>query len=122
MTLSSYERLGLRSMGFRIDLDLDDTFGNALKKYRKWKGWTQAELAEKMGMTSNYYGLIERDSNQFPKRRRIYEIAEALELKGIETRDLLLRAGRLSYEDFPMGMGFDLGITVEEWGDELSGK
>jgi|ETNmetMinimDraft_2_1059921.scaffolds.fasta_scaffold181610_2 hypothetical protein len=33
--LTDSEYLGLRSIGFNVKIDPDDTFGTALKKYRK---------------------------------------------------------------------------------------
>lgn len=36
------------------------TIGENLKKYRKQKGYTQSELAEKAGMSMTFYANLER--------------------------------------------------------------
>ena len=50
-----------------------------MKRYRKLKGMTQEELAEKAGTSTNYIGTIET-GKKFPSPQMIEKIAQALEL------------------------------------------
>lgn len=55
--------------------------------YRKKRGYTQAELAEKVNLSTNYIGLIERGNNgKSYSMATLLSIAEALD---IDVKELL---------------------------------
>ena len=56
---------------------LQEVFCENLKKNRKRVGLTQEVLAEKIGVTPKYYGVIER-GKKFPSVQIIENIADAL--------------------------------------------
>lgn len=68
-------------------------FGKRLKKFRKTKGLTQEQLAEKAGLHHTFIGAVERGSKN-PSLESIAKIAEAL---GISLRELF-PPNRLSSE------------------------
>jgi transcriptional regulator with XRE-family HTH domain len=43
-----------------VSNDIRIRFGNRLRHLRKKKGWTQAELADRLGMDRSYVGEIEQ--------------------------------------------------------------
>lgn len=53
--------------------------GNEIKKLRKVKGYTQAQLAEMSGISDNYIGYIER-GKQPPSLITLEKIATALDV------------------------------------------
>ncbi len=55
--------------------------GLKIAYYRKMKGYTQANLAERIGMSTAYLGQIERGNrgNSF-SLETLYQIADALEI------------------------------------------
>jgi len=55
--------------------------GKKLKKARKSMNLTQVQLAEKVGITSNYYSMIERGVVENPGTKNITKIAKVLKLK-----------------------------------------
>lgn len=59
--------------------------GLKIAYYRKKKGYTQAALAQQIGMSAAYLGQIERGNrgNSF-SLETLYQIADALEI-GVET-------------------------------------
>lgn len=61
-------------------MELEDIFGELLKKLRQDKGLSQDKLAEKCGLHVNYISFLERGINQ-PSLKTIFLISEALELK-----------------------------------------
>lgn len=55
--------------------------GLKIASYRKKKGYTQAQLAEMVGISSNYLSLIERgNKGQSYSMETLFKIAEALEI------------------------------------------
>lgn len=55
--------------------------GLKIAYYRKKKGYTQAQLAEIVGISSNYLSLIERgNKGQSYSMETLFKIAEALEI------------------------------------------
>ena len=54
--------------------------GGTLKKLRKSLGLTQAQVAEKAGISSNYYSMIERDQKDNLSSNTMKGIAKALKL------------------------------------------
>jgi transcriptional regulator with XRE-family HTH domain len=63
-----------------------------MKIYRNALGLTQAQLAEKIGTSTHYIGMIETQ-NKFPSPEMVEKIAIAL---GIDTIDLFSIEKRLS--------------------------
>ena len=61
--------------------------GLKIAYYRKKKGYTQTQLAEMVGISSNYLSLIERGNNGHSySMETLFKIAEALE---VNANDLL---------------------------------
>lgn len=61
--------------------------GLKIAYYRKKKGYTQAQLAEMVGISSNYLSLIERgNKGQSYSMETLFKIAEALD---VNVNDLL---------------------------------
>lgn len=61
--------------------------GLKIAYYRKKKGYTQTQLAEMVGISSNYLSLIERgNKGQSYLMETLFKIAEALE---VNANDLL---------------------------------
>jgi transcriptional regulator with XRE-family HTH domain len=59
---------------------LKDVFIQNLKNYRKYKGISQAALAERCNTSTSYIGQIEI-GNRFPSLEMIEKIAEGLGIK-----------------------------------------
>lgn len=55
--------------------------GKSLKKARKSLKLRQIDVAEKAGITSNYYAMIERDEIENPGSKVMTKIAKVLKLK-----------------------------------------
>jgi len=70
-----------------------ELFGKRLRKFRKDRGLTQEQLAEKAGLHHTFIGAVERGSKN-PSLDSISKISEAL---GISLRDLF-PPNRLSSE------------------------
>jgi transcriptional regulator with XRE-family HTH domain len=54
-----------------------------IRLVREAKGWTQEEVADKLQMSSNGYGDIERGATD-PKLSRLLQLAELFEMKPAE--------------------------------------
>lgn len=61
-----------------------EQIGKSLKKARKSFGLIQAQVAEKAGITSNYYSMIERGEIENPGSKVMSDIAKVLKLKSSE--------------------------------------
>jgi putative transcriptional regulator len=68
-----------------MDLDLD--MKNRIRVLRAEKGWSQAELAEKVGVSRNSLNAVENDKFD-PSLPLAFRIAELFELK---IEDVFLR-------------------------------
>lgn len=55
--------------------------GKTLKKVRKSMGLTQAQVAKKVGISSNYYSMIERGEKENPGTNIMTKIAKVLKLQ-----------------------------------------
>jgi transcriptional regulator with XRE-family HTH domain len=64
--------------------NIRDVFANNLKQFRQARGWSQAYLAEKVDISTNYIGLLE-NTVKFPSSNMIQKLACAL---GIDPTDL----------------------------------
>ncbi|MDR1803484.1 MAG: helix-turn-helix domain-containing protein [Treponema sp.] len=65
---------------------LQDIFVKNLKKYRRKSGFTQAQLAEKVNVSTHHIGMIELSRN-YPTLELVERIANAL---NIEIHELFL--------------------------------
>lgn len=59
--------------------------GNRIRAYRKLKGYTQQEFAEKMGISVSLLGSVERGMKE-PSRKLLEQMGQLLE---IEVKELL---------------------------------
>jgi transcriptional regulator with XRE-family HTH domain len=62
---------------------LRDILANNIKKYRHERGVTQAKLAEKAGISTQFIAMIEL-SRQFPSPEVLDQIADALEIEAYQ--------------------------------------
>jgi transcriptional regulator with XRE-family HTH domain len=67
--------------------DIRTVLAANLKKSRLDRGWSQAKLAEKIGTSPHYIGMMET-KNKFPSSEMIQKLASAL---GIDPTELFLR-------------------------------
>ena len=56
------------------------TIGSKIKKIREIKGYTQEDMADKLGMSAQGYGKLERDEADIPYSR-LEQIARAFNMK-----------------------------------------
>ena len=57
-------------------------FGDLLRRWRASAGFTQEELAESTGLTTQAISLLERGERRRPQRYTVLKLSEALELEG----------------------------------------
>lgn len=62
-------------------MNSQERIGKKLKKARKELGLRQSDVAEKVGISSNYYSMIERGEEDNPGSRIMINIAKVLNLK-----------------------------------------
>jgi transcriptional regulator with XRE-family HTH domain len=62
------------------DRELRAVLGQNLKKYRKKRGWSQADLAENARISTTYLGDIER-GNKWPYPATLLNLAKALDVE-----------------------------------------
>ena len=54
--------------------------GKNIRKYRKSKGWTQRELAEKCSYTENFIGDLENETFKTCSLNTLYHISKILDI------------------------------------------
>jgi putative transcriptional regulator len=54
-------------------------FGPVLRNLRIERGWTQAELGEKLGVAPQHVSMLE-SSRKFPSLQMLFQVAEAFEV------------------------------------------
>ena len=59
------------------------TFGKRVKELRLERGLTQQELAEKIGVSTNYVGMVER-AERNTSLLMVFKIAKALDIRTSE--------------------------------------
>lgn len=69
------------------------SFATLLRRYRRAAGLTQAELAERAGLSTKAISSLERGVNQFPRRDTLRLLFDALQLN--EEHRRLLEAARV---------------------------
>jgi len=85
--MSSKKRLLNCIQGIQCGMtNIRDLLAKNMRLYRNAQGSTQAYLAEKVGTSTHYIGMIE-NKNKFPSPEMIERIAFAL---GIDTIDLFM--------------------------------
>jgi transcriptional regulator with XRE-family HTH domain len=67
--------------------NIRDVLAANLKQFRRVRGWSQAYLAEKVGTSTNYIGMLE-NAAKFPSSGMVHKLAYAL---GIDPTDLFSR-------------------------------
>ena len=77
-----------------------------LKSYRTVRGWSQAKLAEKAGISTQYVGMIETKI-KFPSADMLQKLATALKIdpaelfyKEIDPKTIRINAQKAAIEDF----------------------
>lgn len=77
------------------------SFARELKAARRARGWTQAELAERVGIATEVCGRLERGA-ALPRARTLVRLAEAL---SVSTDQLLGRTSGRVEEGRPLAAG-----------------
>jgi transcriptional regulator with XRE-family HTH domain len=85
--------------------NIRDVLANNLKQFRQARGWSQAYLAEKVNISTNYIGLLE-NTVKFPSSKMIQKLACALEIdptelfsKGIDPISSMKQYQKAALED-----------------------
>lgn len=84
----------LRPLDERDRLQLESALGQTVRRLRRYKDLSQAELAERAGLARNHVGEIERLGGE-PKLQTIVSLAGGL---GIHASELLARAEAFARE------------------------
>ena len=61
-------------------IDIYNTIGKNIKKYRIQKGWTQKELAEQLLLSDSFIGKLESVTRQTLSTDTLEQIANALDV------------------------------------------
>lgn len=65
---------------------VDQALGQALRKLRTERGWSQSDLALRAGMDRNYLSLIELGRNS-PSVRMLLQLCQALDVRAATVLD-----------------------------------
>jgi transcriptional regulator with XRE-family HTH domain len=86
--------------------DIRELLASNLKTYRAARGWSQANLAEKTGTSTQYIGMIETKI-KFPSSNMLHKLAKALGIdpaelfhKDIDPETTMKNAQKAVIEDF----------------------
>ena len=86
--------------------DIRELLATNLKSYRMARGWSQAKLAEKAGVSTQYIGMIETRV-KFPSSDMLQKLARALRVdpaelfyRKIDPKTTRLNAQKAVIEDF----------------------
>lgn len=75
----------MRSVPNHLDTPLCyGTFGSTIARSRKARKWTQAELADRAGISRNYVSLIERGEAKNLSVRVLVRLGRTLELSVVD--------------------------------------
>ena len=66
---------------------VDQALGQALRKLRTERGWSQSELALRVEMERNYLSLIELGRSSPPSVRMLLRLCMALDVRAAEVLD-----------------------------------
>ncbi len=89
------------------------TIGHKIKKVRELKGFTQETMAEKLSMSVQGYGKLERDETDLPYSR-LHQIAEAFKMR---VEDLVAFDERFVLNNYGEIKGNQIGLNA--FPDEL---
>lgn len=96
------------------------TTGQILKQERIRRGYSQRDLAEKMGVTSAYISQCERDLRK-PKKETLRKFAEALEMDMYSIVDFDTASSLLSDDINELESRFGIHfLDLMRWFDELN--
>ena len=62
-------------------IDIYNIIGKNIKKYRKKKGWTQKDLAEKLLLSDSFIGKLESVTHQTISIDTLEQIAKVLDVE-----------------------------------------
>ena len=65
----------------KVSTNIYNVIGKNIKKYRKLKGWTQRELAEKLLLSDSFIGKLESVTHQTISIETLEQIANVLGVK-----------------------------------------
>src|ERR671932_317482 len=74
-------------------------FGDLVRRCRRSAGLTQEELAERSGLSVRAISDLERGVNRQPRRYTALQLAEALQLIGVEREAFLAASRRMRQVD-----------------------
>jgi transcriptional regulator with XRE-family HTH domain len=77
--------------------EIESSFGRVLKGFREERRVSQSKLAKRAGFDHSYVSRLE-SAARTPTRDAVEQLAEALELSGVEHDELLVAAGFLPRE------------------------
>ena len=84
------------------------TLGERIRREREARGWTQAELAGRVGgVTSQYISMLEKGKRENPTRELLRQLAKAFDLSVAE----LEGEGDILAGPFPAATLRELGLT-----------
>jgi transcriptional regulator with XRE-family HTH domain len=96
-----------------------------LKKHRKDRGWSQAKLAEKVGTSTHYIGMLETKF-KFPSSEMIQKLSAALSIdptelfiKEIPPATLLKNSQKAAFEDVGEAVNKFLSVYIDKKVQEL---
>lgn len=109
-------RAGARVEGRRLARLATTGLGASVRAARKRRGWSQQQLAKRIGLTHGRVGQIERNESAGPSLEVWYALGNALEMpfKAEFARDKAeepLDAGHLGIQDLALRLGRALGFT-----------
>lgn len=87
----------------------DMSFGENLRRLRRDKGFTQGDVAEKMGIKTTHISTLEKDKGD-PKLSTLYKLMDAL---ACSPNTLLLDEGRLGVDGL-LGACFDRAAQLPD--------
>lgn len=108
----------------RVEVE-SNTFGHSLRRLRRSKGFSQRELASRVGVDFSYISKVENDRLPPPAADTIVKICEAL---GVVPDDLLASTGKIPRQLREMlgtsssalqfaREAYQMSLTDEEWGE-----
>lgn len=103
------------------------TFSDRLVQYRRSQGLTQAELARKLGVSTNYVGILENGKavDENSSLYRLFEIFESRTIGGPRAKIKAARnAAGMTQAQLAKAMGFQIGVlqAVEDGSARITEK
>lgn len=91
-------------------MNIDEIVGANIRKYRRMRGLTQAELGRRIGVKNNTISQYESGRNS-PEQNMIYSIAKELE---VSVSDLFPETTTNPNESFVKGLALSGNLTDEQ--------